>query len=112
MWSHNESNRREVARVLSHNELNRGEVVAVFMEICKGVISITTLPLDSFRQASLDGVKCGHELCAKVWGSSECTASNAMKRAPEHSLLTCGLLDRLMVGFEHGAGHIECGWWV
>ena len=57
---------------------------------------------------SLDDAKCSHELCVKVWGLGECAASNAMKEAPAHSLLTCGLLDPLMVRLEHRVGHIEC----
>ena len=79
------------------------------LEICEGVIGVTTLPLTSFGWVSLDDTKCSHELRVKVWGLSECTASNAMKETPAHSLLTCGLLDPLMVRLEHGVGHIEHG---
>ena len=86
-----------------------GDVGNQALEICKGVASITMLPLTSFGWVSLDDIKCGHELCVKVWGSSEHTASDAMKETPVCSLLTCGLLDPLMVRLEHGVGHIECG---
>ena len=53
-------------------------------ESCEGVVSIVsvaTLPLTSFGRVRLDDVKYGYEIRAKVWGSSERAASNAMKVA-------------------------------